>query len=177
MKIVILAGGIGKRIAPLGIHKPKSMFQIMAAVLALESLAERLPLDKPELWSVRLRNAALVMDVLMTPLAMLMMILQGSNPSRENNEHTVTEDELKTWVETEQPGSSLEKGERQMIYEIFQFGETLCREIMKDTGSLTPEYLEYLFLTKWDGTLPTVMTSASSVFDLSQFVPTPTSGQ
>ena len=29
----------------------------------------------------------------------------------------------------------------------------------------------------WDGTLPTVMTSASSVFDLSQFVPTPTSGQ
>jgi CBS domain containing-hemolysin-like protein len=103
---------------------------IMAAVLALESLAERLPLDKPELWSVRLRNAALVMDVLMTPLAMLMMILQGSNPSRENNEHTVTEDELKTWVETEQPGSSLEKGERQMIYEIFLFGETLCREIM-----------------------------------------------
>jgi UDP-N-acetylglucosamine diphosphorylase/glucosamine-1-phosphate N-acetyltransferase len=29
MKIVILAGGVGKRIAPLGVNKPKSMFQIM----------------------------------------------------------------------------------------------------------------------------------------------------
>jgi len=56
-------------------------------------------------------------------------------------------------------------------------GQADAQKAMKDTGSLTPEYLEYLFLTKWDGTLPTVMTSASSVFDLSQFVPTPTSGQ
>jgi CBS domain containing-hemolysin-like protein len=103
---------------------------VMLVLLALEFLAERLPLDKPELWAIRLHNIALFMDVSMTPLSALMMALQGSNPSHENNEHTVTEDELKTWVETEQPGNSLEKGERQMIYEIFQFGETLCREIM-----------------------------------------------
>jgi UDP-N-acetylglucosamine diphosphorylase/glucosamine-1-phosphate N-acetyltransferase len=33
MQVVILAGGVGKRIAPLGVHKPKSMFQIMGKPL------------------------------------------------------------------------------------------------------------------------------------------------
>jgi CBS domain containing-hemolysin-like protein len=42
----------------------------------------------------------------------------------------VTEDELKTWVEVGEPEGSLEPDERKMIYSIFQFGETLCREIM-----------------------------------------------
>jgi regulator of protease activity HflC (stomatin/prohibitin superfamily) len=50
-------------------------------------------------------------------------------------------------------------------------GQADAQKAMKDTGSLTQEYLEYLFLTKWNGTLPTVMSNASSVFDLSQYVP------
>lgn len=33
MQVIILAGGIGKRIAPLGINKPKAMFQIMGKPL------------------------------------------------------------------------------------------------------------------------------------------------
>ena len=99
-------------------------------LLALESLAERLPLRQPELWSVRFRNTAKIMDFLMTPLSKLMIALQGSAGLNVPFEHSVTEDELKNWVETEQPGGSLEKDERRMIYSIFQFGETLCREIM-----------------------------------------------
>lgn len=54
-------------------------------------------------------------------------------------------------------------------------GQADAQKAMKDTGSLTPEYLQYLFLTKWDGKLPTVMSNANSVFDLSQFVPSVTS--
>ena len=50
-------------------------------------------------------------------------------------------------------------------------GQADAQKAMKDTGSLTPEYLQYLFLTRWNGTLPTVMTSASSVFDVSGYVP------
>jgi putative hemolysin len=41
-----------------------------------------------------------------------------------------TDDELKSWVETGQSDGALEKEERQMIYSIFQFGDTLAREIM-----------------------------------------------
>ena len=43
---------------------------------------------------------------------------------------SVSEDELKTWVEVGQPEGGLEEDERRMIYSIFQFGDTLCREIM-----------------------------------------------
>ena len=42
----------------------------------------------------------------------------------------VTDDEIKTWVEGNQPEGGLEVEERQMIYSILQFGDTLCREIM-----------------------------------------------
>lgn len=50
-------------------------------------------------------------------------------------------------------------------------GQADAQKAMKDTGSLTPEYLQYLFLSRWDGVLPTVMTSATSVFDVSGYVP------
>ena len=99
-------------------------------LLALESLAERLPLRQPELWSIRFRNTARIMDFLMTPLSKLMIALQGSASLHMPIDHSVTEDELKNWVETEQPGGGLEEDERRMIYSIFQFGDTLCREIM-----------------------------------------------
>ena len=50
MKIVILAGGIGKRIAPLGIHKPKSMFQIMGKPILLhvidQVVAANIPVEE-----------------------------------------------------------------------------------------------------------------------------------
>jgi regulator of protease activity HflC (stomatin/prohibitin superfamily) len=50
-------------------------------------------------------------------------------------------------------------------------GQADAQKAMKNTGSLTPEYLQYLFLSKWNGTLPTVMTNATSVFDVSGYVP------
>jgi CBS domain containing-hemolysin-like protein len=43
---------------------------------------------------------------------------------------TVTDDTLRDWVENEQPESTLEKGEREMIYSIFRFGETMAKEVM-----------------------------------------------
>jgi CBS domain containing-hemolysin-like protein len=54
----------------------------------------------------------------------------GSSQTLQRQLGSVTEDELKEWVEMDQPEGGLEQGERKMIYSIFQFGETLCREIM-----------------------------------------------
>ena len=43
-------------------------------------------------------------------------------------------------------------------------GQANAQKALKDSGSLTPEYLEYLMLNKWDGRLPSV-TGGSSPFN------------
>ncbi len=50
-------------------------------------------------------------------------------------------------------------------------GQADAQKAMKDTGALTQEYLNFLFLSKWDGKLPAVMGGASSMIDVSQFMP------
>jgi putative hemolysin len=42
----------------------------------------------------------------------------------------VTEDEIKTLVDAGEEGGVLEEDEKEMIYSIFEFGETLAREVM-----------------------------------------------
>lgn len=103
---------------------------VMLVLIALEFSTERIPLSAPELWAIRLRIFALIVDVEMAPFSWLMVALQGTRGRTALDERIVTEDELKVWVETDQPDGGLEKGERQMIQSIFEFGDTLCREIM-----------------------------------------------
>jgi regulator of protease activity HflC (stomatin/prohibitin superfamily) len=50
-------------------------------------------------------------------------------------------------------------------------GQADAQKALKDAGSLTPEYLEFLAIQKWDGHLPTVVTGGATPFiDLSQFI-------
>jgi CBS domain containing-hemolysin-like protein len=65
----------------------------------------------------------------MTPLVFLpVKLLQSQWPAPVAAQ--MTEEELRTWVESDQEEGGLELEERQMIYSIFQFGDTLAREIM-----------------------------------------------
>jgi len=49
-------------------------------------------------------------------------------------------------------------------------GQADAQKALRDAGSLTPEYLEFLAIQKWDGHLPTVVTNGTTPFiDLSQF--------
>ncbi len=70
-----------------------------------------------------------LINVLFTPLSTMLLSLLGPNANRVTLA-TMTEEDLKNWVEVGQPEGSLEKGEREMIYSIFQFGDTLAKEIM-----------------------------------------------
>lgn len=45
-----------------------------------------------------------------------------------------------------------------------------AQKALKDTGALSPEYLKYLFLTKWNGVLPQVTGGANPVFDISGYI-------
>ena len=49
-------------------------------------------------------------------------------------------------------------------------GQADAQKALKDTGALTEEYLQYLFLTKWNGVLPSVMGSVSPMIDISRYM-------
>ncbi len=97
----------------------------------LEYTLEGLALRQAELSAIRLTPAARVIEWIFRPLSALMIRLRGGVPMvSQRMPGSVTEDELKNWVEESQPSGGLEEGERKMIASIFQFGDTLCREIM-----------------------------------------------
>lgn len=53
-------------------------------------------------------------------------------------------------------------------------GQADAQKALNQTGALTDAYLQYLFLTKWNGILPQVMTSGSDMMiDISRFLTLP----
>jgi len=86
-------------------------------------------LQEPEENAIRFRSLGSLFDGLFSPLSSLMRGLIGSNVDRVSMA-SMTEEDLKNWVEVGQAEGSLEKGEREMIYSIFQFGDTLAKDIM-----------------------------------------------
>lgn len=102
---------------------------IALLLMVVEFTLEGHILREPERWGPRLEPFARGLVLLMTPLVFLPVRLLRSRWPSPLATH-MTEDDLKTWVESEQEAGGLEREERQMIYSIFQFGDTLAREIM-----------------------------------------------
>lgn len=50
-------------------------------------------------------------------------------------------------------------------------GQADAQKALKDTGALTSEYLQYLFLSRWNGILPEVISGATPVFDIGNYIP------
>jgi CBS domain containing-hemolysin-like protein len=99
-------------------------------ILLLEFAVEGLVLHNPEGWTLKLAPLGNVMEVIFTPVAALMMAVLGSPEALQTRLSPVTEEEIRSWVNSAQGSAALEQDEREMIYSIFQFGETLSREIM-----------------------------------------------
>jgi putative hemolysin len=95
-----------------------------------EALVERLALLNPDNWSLRISGFGKLVDILFAPLTAIVVRFSGQSNITMQQFTPPTDDELKSWVETGQSDGALEKEERQMIYSIFQFGDTLAREIM-----------------------------------------------
>ena len=107
------------------------LFLLLAMVLLslIEFGIESLILRDPEENAVRFRILGSIVNFVFSPLSALMRSVLGPNADRVTLA-SMTEEDLKNWVEVGQPEGSLEKGEREMIYSIFQFGDTLAKEIM-----------------------------------------------
>jgi len=103
---------------------------VVLLVSSLEFFLEGRILVQTEAWAVRLTWFGRLLVFFFRPLVALLTLLMGPPEVLQYRLSPVTEDELKDWVEAGPAEGDLEKGERKMIYSIFQFGDTLCREIM-----------------------------------------------
>ena len=102
---------------------------VALSLMVVEFTVEGNILREPELWGMRLAPFARILVIIMTPFVFLpVYLLKSQWPAPVAAK--MTEEELRSWVESEQEEGGLEPEERQMIYSIFQFGETLTREIM-----------------------------------------------
>jgi CBS domain containing-hemolysin-like protein len=99
-------------------------------VMVLENLLEGRALRHPEEWSIHLAPLGQAIDYLLVPFSAILIAALGYSGPEQPALPQVTEDELRNWVQAGQTEGSLEKGEREMIYSIFHFRETLAREIM-----------------------------------------------
>lgn len=110
-----------------------SLLVVLAAglvLIGLEFAVEGSVRKNAEPWLIRLTPLARVIDFLLSPFSAVYLKLLGDAVTFDRFPGSMTEDELKNWVATGQTSGGLERGERQMIYSIFHFGDTLCREIM-----------------------------------------------
>lgn len=82
----------------------------------------------PETWAMRLAPAARIAGILLMPLLALPLLFDRRRVQEPVG--TVTEEELKSMVDAGHEGGVLEQDERQMIFSIFEMGDTLVREIM-----------------------------------------------
>ncbi len=111
-------------------------FQIIALLLIalfmllIEFTIETNVLKNAEDWALRLGLFGRALLFIFTPFVILPLLLLDPRRITQSSLAQMTEDELKLWVASEDESGSLEPEERRMIYEIFQFGETMAREIM-----------------------------------------------
>lgn len=106
-----------------------ALLAIGLAIWLAEFFVERHILRDPEPWALRLSSVASVVTTMMSPI----LYLPSRVVDRGDTQHqpvAITEDELKSFVDASERQGVLEQDERQMIFSIFKFGDTLVREIM-----------------------------------------------
>ncbi|MGH2524245.1 MAG: hemolysin family protein, partial [Anaerolineales bacterium] len=109
---------------------------VLLTALAVMSVGELLP----EAWALRAPEQAAIffapfvaaLEWLLKPLVRWMLWLSAwiAEPLAGRRVPFVTEEEIKTLVDAGEEGGVLEEEEKEMIYSIFEIGETMAREIM-----------------------------------------------
>lgn len=95
-----------------------------------EWVVERIVSRNVNDWALRMAPFAQTLMFIMTPLVGPPLGLSKLTHLLPDESRQMTEEELKTLVDVGQQRGVLEQGERQMIYSIFEMGDTLAREVM-----------------------------------------------
>ncbi len=117
-------------ITPLGISA--ALIGIWLGVGLVLFLVENLILRAPNRWAVRLALPMSVLIGLFRPLVWVLgrVAQRLSDSPRGRAFPVVTEEQIMTLVDAGEEGGMIEQDEREMIYSIFQLGDTLVREVM-----------------------------------------------
>jgi CBS domain containing-hemolysin-like protein len=109
-----------------------AIFAGLLVVIFGELLPEALVLRDPELWAIRFAPLVALLEWLFKPFVRLSIWLTGliAVPLGGQVPQIVTEEEIKTLVDAGEEGGVIEEEEKEMIYSIFQFADTLAREVM-----------------------------------------------
>jgi CBS domain containing-hemolysin-like protein len=108
----------------------------LASCLTLMVLGEMIPqslvMTTPSLWAIRLAPAMLGLTWICSPITSFLQYVANrlGVPLSERERLLVTPDEIKNLVDAGEEGGSIEQDERQMIHSVFQFSDTLVREVM-----------------------------------------------
>lgn len=105
---------------------------LLAVVIVfwLEWAVEVMVRRSPETWAMRLAPYVRTLTVVLAPFLFIPLAIGRRRGEAQEPVSTVTEEELKSMVDAGHEGGVLEGDERQMIYSIFELGDTLVREIM-----------------------------------------------
>ncbi len=108
---------------------------LMAAGLGLallELLGDGLGHRNPERWAMRLVPILGPLVALFAPVGLALRWLGsvGTPAPASGRAALVTEEEIKTLVDAGEEGGAIEEEEKEMIFSIFQLGDTLAREVM-----------------------------------------------
>ncbi len=120
---------------PLAVIFVVPVLALMVLVFG-ELLPKSLTLRDPEGVALRLAPLFRVVYRLLSPVVRFLMTFSRLAESAAGAEHPgvgvpfVTEEEIRTMVDAGEEGGVIEEDEREMIFSIFEFSDTLAREIM-----------------------------------------------
>ena len=122
-------------VTPLAVILVVSVLALAMLILG-ELFPKSLALRDPEVVALRVTPVFRVVSWLLSPVVRLLVIFSRLAESLSGGEHpgvgvpSVTEEQIKTMVDAGEEEGVIEEDEKEMIFSIFEFGDTLAREIM-----------------------------------------------
>lgn len=122
-------GGLSSQILALVILLPVVSMMLMV----IDRLATSLVMGRAEMLAIVLSQPNKLVVRLLSPIVMSILRVSGKTAVLMGGSeliHLVTEEEIKTLVDAGSEEGILEDEEKEMIYSIIRFGDTLAREVM-----------------------------------------------
>lgn len=132
-----LLGGLGLLLSIQIYQEIPSLLMILillalgsALVLGIETIIEEKARKNPEEWNNRLNNFIRLVKFLFYPILLLTVETRKQTSRTEPGVNGLTDEEIRSLVDSDTAEGPLEQEERKMISSIFRLGNTLAREIM-----------------------------------------------